>query len=84
MAFSTSSALILFEKKVAFDAVIGVLGVFTTRVPGGVAGISIAPLLDPFRDWILAVVGVLSGSKFIGGNRRFGGVFFAFSDFLVG
>lgn len=68
------------EKNVAFEAVIGVLGVFTARVPGGVDGISIASLLDPLSDWILAVVGVLKGSRFMGGNRRFAGVFLALSE----
>jgi hypothetical protein len=58
------------EKKLAFEAVIGVLGVFMLlRVPGGVAGGSPESGFT-FNDLILAEVGVLNGSRFNGGRRR--------------
>jgi hypothetical protein len=71
MAKVSSPALCPREKKLALEAVIGVLGVFTTaRFPGGVPGFS--PTSDfVLSDLILADVGVLNGSRFRGGKRRF-------------
>lgn len=67
---ASSAFLCPLEKKLALDAVIGVLGVFILlRVPGGVAGRSPASGLL-CRDLILADVGVLRGSRFSGGSRR--------------
>jgi hypothetical protein len=66
----SSLALWPLEKKLAFEAVIGVLGVFILlRIPGGVAGGSPISGLT-LRDRILAEVGVLRGSRFNGGSRR--------------
>ena len=60
----------LREKKLAFEAVIGVLGVFMLcRMPEGVAGGSPVSCLA-CNERILAEVGVLKGSRFSGGNRR--------------
>jgi len=57
-------------KKVALDAVMGVLGVFIVlRAAGGV----VVPSLDSFFELnalIFAAVGVLSGRRFNGGNLR--------------
>lgn len=62
--------LIDWEKKVALDAVMGVLGVFIVlRARGGV----VVPSLESFfelNDLIFAAVGVLKGRRFNGGNLR--------------
>jgi hypothetical protein len=58
------------EKKVAFEAVMGVLGVFiVVRRPGGVPGRSSASDFA-LNALIRAEVGVLKGSRFKGGNRN--------------
>lgn len=60
-------------EKVAFDAVIGVLGVLAAFL--GAGGVT-DPISGSFGCWenaaILAAVGVLSGTKFNGGKRGFG------------
>ena len=56
------------EKNEALDAVIGVLGVFVVRLGGGVIWPSTT--LGSCNAAILVAVGVLSGNKFKGGNRR--------------
>jgi hypothetical protein len=67
---ASSAGLCPREKKLALEAVIGVLGVFMLfRMPGGVAGGS--PDSDlTLSDLILAEVGVLRGNKFNGGSLR--------------
>lgn len=65
-----SSSRKLLEK-LAFDAVIGVLGVVCWLSCGG--GVTAPELMDPapsYKAAIFAAVGVLSGSKFSGGNRK--------------
>src|ERR1700742_183423 len=65
---ASSAFLCPREKKLAFEAVIGVLGVFMLlRMPGGVAGGSPGSPLA-FSDLILAEVGVLRGNRFNGGS----------------
>jgi hypothetical protein len=57
------------EKKLALDAVIGVLGVFMlVRFTGGVAGDSVASNLESLNAFIFAAVGVLRGRRFRGGS----------------
>jgi hypothetical protein len=56
------------EKKLALDAVIGVLGVFMLPlVAGGVDGCS-SSILESLKALIFAAVGVLRGSRFRGGS----------------
>lgn len=58
----------LLEKKLLFDAVIGVVGVFVFLDGGGLRLRSEEPC--SWRAAILAAVGVLSGPRVIGGSRR--------------
>jgi hypothetical protein len=59
------------EKKLAFDAVIGVLGVFLpTRLGGGVISPSSASEEGSLRAATFVIVGVLSGRRLSGGKRR--------------
>ena len=66
---SYCSMLLLFEKKLAFDAVIGVLGVLLlARFGGGVVLRSSTSAEGTGNDEILLLNGVPSGSKFNGGS----------------
>ena len=58
----------LLEKNVLLDAVMGVVGVFVFLLGGGLRLRSDGPC--SWRAAILAAVGVLSGPRVIGGNRR--------------
>lgn len=70
IAGPSSALLCPREKKLAFEAVIGVLGVFILlRRPGGVAGGSEESVLT-LSDLILADVGVLKGNRLSGGSLR--------------
>ena len=67
----SSPALLFLEKKLALDAVIGVLGVFMVlRTPGGVDGWSWTSILESLNALIFAAVGVLKGNTFNGGSRN--------------
>ena len=84
-----STALTFLEKKVAFEAVSGVLGVFTAVLVlggSGVVGKREASDLFSFKDLILVAVGLLSGSRFRGGSRRDGALCFlrGVADFCLG
>ena len=62
----SSGALCPLEKKLALEAVMGVLGVFILfLVAGGVAGCS-SSILESLKALIFAAVGVLRGSRFKG------------------
>lgn len=66
---SYCSWLLLLEKKLAFDAVIGVLGVlFVARLGGGVVFRSSTSAEGAGNEEILLLNGVSSGSKFRGGS----------------
>jgi hypothetical protein len=58
----------LLEKKLLFDAVIGVVGVFVFLLGGGLRLRSDGPC--SWRAATFAAVGVLSGPRVIGGSRR--------------
>jgi hypothetical protein len=61
---------VAFEKKPAFEAVIGVLGVVAGPIfGGGVRFPRFTTLAPSYKAEILAAVGVLSGSRFSGGSR---------------
>jgi hypothetical protein len=67
---SKCSELLLLEKKLAFDAVIGVLGVLLPRFGGGVVTLRPSPSADGIgNDDILLLNGVPRGNRFRGGSR---------------
>lgn len=62
---SGSSAL---KKNEAFDAVIGVTGLFGGLARDGVESTASSPVDASFNESIFDVIGVLSGNKFKGGS----------------
>ena len=60
--------MLLFEKKLVFDAVIGVLGVLLPRFGGGVKSRSSTSAEGTGKDEILLLKGVPRGSRFNGGS----------------
>ncbi len=79
LTICSSGPLGPLEKKVAFEAVIGVLGVFMlTLVAGGVEGGSAVSILESLNAFILAAVGVLKGRRFKGGSLAAGPFFAGF------
>jgi hypothetical protein len=60
--------MLLFEKKLVFDAVIGVLGVLLPRFGGGVRLRPSISAEGTGKDDILLLKGVPSGSRFNGGS----------------
>ena len=66
-----SSFGLLLAKKLALDAVIGVLGIpFGPTLGGGVIDPK-SRLVEPsYKAAILVAVGVLNGKRFMGGNLR--------------
>lgn len=66
-----SSVGLLLAKKLALDAVMGVLGIpFGPTLGGGVIDPESTAAVPSYRAAILAAVGVLKGRRFIGGNLR--------------
>lgn len=79
LTICSSAAFGPLEKKLAFEAVIGVLGVFMLiLVAGGVEGGSAVSTRESLNAFILAAVGVLKGKRFSGGSLAAGPFFAGF------